>query len=59
MRDFVSPFRKYDRTREVISGFQSAEEDLKNRLETATAAAQKAEDRFQVLKVHAQDKLEQ
>ncbi len=54
---FNDVHRKCDRTKEVISAFQATEDELKVRLEEVAAKARKAEERFQVLKAHAEEKL--
>ncbi len=49
--------RKLDRTKEVISGFQDSEDRLKTTLQDWTVKANKAEERYEVLKTHAESKL--
>ncbi len=49
--------RKCERTKEVISSFQAEEERLKADLQDVTVRAKKAEERYEVLKAHAEGKL--
>merc|ERR1719461_279333 len=58
-RAFTDLHRKYERTKEVIAGFKSNEDVLKTSLEDLTSKYRKEEERFEVLKVHAETKLEE
>merc|ERR1712173_87456 len=58
-RAFNDLHRKYERTKEVIAGFKSNEDVLKTSLEDLTSKYRKEEERFEVLKVHAETKLEE
>ena len=58
-RAFTDLHRKYERTKEVIAGFKSNEDVLKNSLEELTNKYKKEEERFEVLKTHAETKLEE
>merc|ERR1719239_1868040 len=58
-RAFTDLHRKYERTKEVIAGFKSNEDVLKASLEDLTSKYRKEEDRFEVLRSHAETKLEE
>ena len=58
-RAFTDLHRKYERTKEVIAGFKSNEDVLKSSLADLTNKYQKEEERFEVLKVHAETRLEE
>ena len=58
-RAFTDLHRKYERTKEVIAGFKSNEDVLKSGLSDLTNKYQKEEERFEVLKVHAETRLEE
>ena len=53
-RAFTDLHRKYERTKEVIAGFKSNEDVLKSSLDDLTNKYQKEEERFEVLKTHAE-----
>ena len=56
-RAFTDLHRKYERTKEVIAGFKSNEDVLKASLEDVTSKYRKEEDRYEVLRSHAETKL--
>merc|ERR1712079_30299 len=58
-RAFTDLHRKYERTKEVIAGFKSNEDVLKASLEDVTSKYRKEEDRYEVLRSHAETKLEE
>merc|ERR1712113_445294 len=58
-RAFNDLRRKYERTKEVIAGFKSNEDVLKASLEDLTSKYKKEEERFEVLRSHAELKLEE
>merc|ERR1711874_778214 len=58
-RAFTDLHRKYERTKEVIAGFKSNEDVLKSSLDDLTNKYQKEEERFEVLKTHAETRLEE
>ena len=58
-RAFNDLHRKYERTKEVIAGFKSNEDILKASLEDLTSKYKKEEERFEVLRSHAELKLEE
>ena len=58
-RAFTDLHRKYERTKEVIAGFKDNEDVLKSALNELTNKYQKEEERFEVLKVHAETRLEE
>merc|ERR1711936_1561248 len=58
-RAFTDLHRKYERTKEVIAGFKSNEDVLKSSLEDLTSKYRKEEERFEVLRTHAESKLEE
>ena len=49
--------RKYERTKEVISGFKQNEDILKTQVEELSSKLQKSENRYDMLKSHAESKL--
>ena len=49
--------RKYERTKEIISGFKKNEDDLKGLVSELANKCKKSEERFENLKSHAEDKL--
>ena len=51
--------RKYERTKEVISGFKHNEDQLKAQVHEMNAKLQKGDDRYQRLKSHAESKLDE
>ena len=53
-RAFTDLHRKYERTKEVIAGFKSNEDVLKSSLDDLTNKYQREEERFEVLKTHAE-----
>jgi len=56
-RAFADLHRKYERTREVVGGFKANEDMLKSTVQDLAARHQKAEDRYELLKTHAETKL--
>ena len=54
-----SIYRKYERTKEAISGFQENEDALKITVQDLGGKLKKAEDRYDLLKSHAESKLGQ
>lgn len=58
-RAFNDLHRKYERTKEVISGFKSNEDVLKRSLSELTTKYKKEEERYEVLRTHAETKLEE
>merc|ERR1712113_1227972 len=56
-RAFNDLHRKYERTKEVIAGFKSNEDVLKASLEDLTSKYKKGEERYEMLKEHAETKL--
>ena len=58
-RAFNDLHRKYERTKEEIAGFKSNEDVLKASLEDLTSKYKKEEERFEVLRSHAELKLEE
>jgi hypothetical protein len=49
--------RKYERTKEIISSFKKNEDDLKALVTQLASRLKKSEERFEVLKSHAEEKL--
>ena len=49
--------RKYERTKEIITGFKKNEDDLKKTVSDLANKVQKGEERFEILKSHAEEKL--
>ena len=58
-RAFTDLHRKYERTKEVIAGFKSNEDVLKTSLKDLTSKYKKEEERYEVLRTHAETKLEE
>merc|ERR1712079_156331 len=58
-RAFTDLHRKYERTKEVIAGFESNEDVLKASLEDLSSKYRKEEERYEVLRSHAEMKLEE
>jgi chromosome segregation ATPase len=56
---FNDVHRKYERTKDVISGFVSNEATLKRQAEDLRDRVHKGEERFEILKTHAESKLTQ
>merc|ERR1712141_753030 len=56
-RAFNDVHRKYERTKEIISGFKKNEDDLKGLVSELANKCNKSEERFETLKSHAEDKL--
>merc|ERR1712127_722806 len=56
-RAFNDLHRKYERTKEVVAGFKQNEDVLKRTVEDLTTRYRKGEDRYQLLKDHAEMKL--
>ena len=56
-RAFNDVHRKYERTKEVISDFKRNEDALKVAAADMEAKKRKAEDRYELLKSHAESKL--
>ena len=51
--------RKYERTKEVISDFKANEDALKTSVNTLTIKLKKSEDKFELLRTHAESKLDE
>merc|ERR1711963_64690 len=56
-RAFSDVHRKYERTKEIITGFKKNEDDLKHTVSDLANKVQKGEERFEILKSHAEEKL--
>merc|ERR1712241_1620854 len=56
-RAFNDLHRKYERTKEVVAGFKSNEDVLKRTVEDLTIRYKKGEERYEMLKEHAETKL--
>merc|ERR1712228_1053080 len=56
-RAFNDLHRKYERTKEVVAGFKSNEDILKRTVEDLTVRYKKGEERYEMLKEHAETKL--
>jgi len=56
-RAFADLHRKYERTREVVGGFKSNEDMLKTTVQDLSIRNKKAEERYELLKSHAETKL--
>merc|ERR1712029_842449 len=56
-RAFNDLHRKYERTKEVMGGFKSNEDVLKRTVEDLTIRYKKGEERYEMLKEHAETKL--
>ena len=55
----MSGFRKYERTKEVISDFKANEDALKSSVNTLSINLRKSEEKFELLKTHAESKLDE
>ncbi|MCI4376908.1 hypothetical protein PGIGA_G00193840 [Pangasianodon gigas] len=58
-RSFSDVVKRLDRRKEVIDGFKKNEETLKQCAQTYLARLQKEEQRYQMLKTHAEEKIDQ
>jgi len=58
-RAFTDLHRKYERTKEVIAGFKSNEDALKSSLEDLSTKYRREEERYEVLRTHAEQKLDE
>merc|ERR1712227_833928 len=56
-RAFNDLHRKYERTKEVVAGFKSNEDVLKRTVEELSTRCKKGEERYEMLKEHAETKL--
>ncbi|XP_059083460.1 transforming acidic coiled-coil-containing protein 3-like isoform X1 [Tigriopus californicus] len=56
-RSFNDVHRKYERTKEVISGFKQNEDSLKSKVSDLGAKLKRSEDRYDLLRNHAESKL--
>merc|ERR1712241_421405 len=56
-RAFNDLHRKYERTKEVVAGFKANEDTLKSTVEDLSSRYKKGEERYEVLKTHAETKL--
>merc|ERR1711997_1009143 len=56
-RAFNDVHRKYERTKEIIGEFKRNEDALKAQVREVSEKLQKSEDRFELLKSHAEEKL--
>merc|ERR1719300_1525120 len=56
-RAFNDLHRKYERTKEVVAGFKSNEDTLKKTVEDLSQRYKKGEERYELLKTHAETKL--
>ncbi len=56
-RAFNDVHRKYERTKDVIAGFKKNEDNLKECVTELATKLKKSEERFENLRVHAEDKL--
>jgi len=56
---FADVHRKYERTKQVVEGFKANEEQLKKHVEDYKNKLFKSEQRYEILKKHAEDKLEE
>merc|ERR1712165_161372 len=56
-RAFNDLYKKYERTKEVVSGFKSNEDMLKAGVEDYTKRFRRGEERYELLKNHAETKL--
>ena len=54
---YISFNRKYERNKEVIASFKKNEDNLKVHVADLASKNRKAEERFEVLKAHAEDKI--
>merc|ERR1719431_2550766 len=56
---FADVHRKYERTKQVVEGFKKNEEQLKSYVEEYKGKLSKQDQKYQLLKAHAEDKLEE
>merc|ERR1719516_967243 len=56
---FADVHRKYERTKQVVEGFKKNEEQLKSYVEEYKSKLSKQDQKYQSLKAHAEDKLEE
>lgn len=51
------PLRKYERTKEVISGFKQNEDSLKAKVSDLSSKLKRSEEKYDLLRNHAESKL--
>jgi transforming acidic coiled-coil-containing protein 2 len=56
---FADVHRKYERTKQVVEGFKKNEEQLKNYVEEYKIKLKKQDQKYELLKAHAEEKLEE
>jgi len=56
---FADVHRKYERTKQVVEGFKKNEEQLKNYVEEYKIKLKKQDQKYDLLKAHAEEKLEE
>ena len=56
---FADVHRKYERTKQVVEGFKKNEEQLKAYVEENQSKLSKQDQKYQMLKNHAEEKLEE
>ena len=56
---FADVLRKYERTKQVVEGFKKNEEQLKAYVEVYQSKLSKQDQKYQMLKDHAEEKLEE
>ena len=56
---FADVHRKYERTKQVVEGFKKNEEHLKAYVEVYQSKLSKQDQKYQMLKDHAEEKLEE
>ena len=56
---FADVHRKYERTKQVVEGFKKNEEQLKAYVEMYQSKLSKQDQKYQMLKDHAEEKLEE
>ena len=56
---FADVHRKYERTKQVVEGFKKNEEQLKAYVEEFRSKLSKQDQKYQMLKDHAEEKLEE
>merc|ERR1711913_105366 len=56
-RAFNDLYKKYERTKEMVGGFKSNEDTLKTSVEEYNKRFKKGEERYELLKTHAETKL--
>eukprot|EP00092_Neocalanus_flemingeri_P061242 GFUD01073594.1.p1 GENE.GFUD01073594.1~~GFUD01073594.1.p1 ORF type:complete len:167 (+),score=65.48 GFUD01073594.1:571-1071(+) len=56
---FADVHRKYERTKQVVEGFKKNEEQLKNYVEEYKDKLKKQDQKYNLLKAHAEEKLEE